>query len=161
MPQTVKVSGPVEYGGGIPNTVKANPKWGSFFSQVSGFTVVIANKIKAYVFVDNRLGGDASAQRDIIENPSTIAHVVGKLPAIEWHVDAEPIDGGQLGLVVYNDRGKALLAGTYNIKSRITKLSTLYPGITNKCKQKASVKATYKTEGGTTVEGEYSVEYEA
>ncbi|TVM00261.1 MAG: hypothetical protein CV087_14945 [Candidatus Brocadia sp. WS118] len=158
MPTVIKVQGKAKGGGKIPANIKPSPEWGSSYSQKSGFTVVVANKVSAFVFLDERIFGDS----ELLKKPSTIGRVVGRVPKIDWKVEAEPIGDGQLGLSIYNERGKALLAGTCKVtaKGLVARLATLYPGITNKCKQTAKVKVTYKTEGGTTVEGEYGIEYE-
>lgn len=153
----VRLNGSFKAGGKIPSGVNPKADWGSSFSREHGF-ILAADRIRLYVFVDNRLM-DISARRVFTSAPATIGHVVGTSPEVDWHVEAEPIATGKLGLVVYNTRKKALLAGTYDLSSSTIELASLYPGITNKCKQTVEIKGTYKS-GDTTVSGDYKIEYE-
>ena len=166
MPKTVKVKGPITHDGAIPASVKARPEWGPHFSSKFGFAVGIADKIKAYVFYDSRLDGKAADRKNFLSQDQFIlCRIIGGAgPEIDWRMDAEPIGTSELGFIVYNNHGKAMYAGTgtHDVNKLKLEIETLYPGITNKCKQKATVKATHTSDdGNTTVSGEYSVEYEA
>ena len=151
MPQTTSYQGDLKTGPKPPTTVKPAAEWGSTYSPDDGFTVRVADKFDVYVFLDQRLI-DVTKRDKLLDKVATIAHVIGRLPALDWRVDAEPIDGGQVGLCIYTHRGKALMAGTGVLKPNgfVFKLATIYPSVTNFCKLTAKVTVEHTSEDGRT-----------
>ena len=110
MPRTVKVNGAIEYRGDIPSTVRTKAKWERFLTRESGFTCVIANKVKVHVFLNESVLTKFPRQRASDGKSFLFARIIGQLPKIDWRVEAEPTSNEILGLIAYNDKGKALLA---------------------------------------------------
>jgi hypothetical protein len=82
-----------------------------------------------------------------LEKPRILAHCRSTL-GHEWVIHSEPLDGNRIGLVIYTARGKAIAAGTGTIQTNgafRAAVSTLYDGITNRCRCKFTVHAKYSS----------------
>ncbi len=87
----------------------------------------------------------------------------GKLPAIDWTIQVQPIGNSQLGIVIYNASGKTMHAGTiaYDENKSAIRLNALYPNVTNVCKQTFEATVTHTSDDGNpTVAGKVTMSYE-
>ena len=125
----------------------------------------VADKIKAHVFYDSRWDAPKAEREKLLSQELfTLAHVTGgRLPAIDWTIQVQPIGNSQLGIVIYNASGKTMHAGTiaYDENRSAIRLNALYPNVTNVCKQTFEAIVTHTSDDGNpTVAGKVTMSYE-
>jgi len=123
----------------IPEDVKPKRTWGKFFDRSSGFSLRLPKTYWLSVFVDRRfMVGTYKRRTAFLSRDRVVAHCVSCVGEV-WELRTERTGPHRIGAVMYTDRGKAIAAGTGEVLRDGTvrgKISTLYPGMTNRAKVK-------------------------
>jgi hypothetical protein len=118
----------------IPAEVKLKKSLGRHFGHEWGVAFRLPRGELASVFLDKGLStGNHRTIMKVLGRASIAGYVVTCENKM-WRIEVEPISAREFGIIIYTQRGKALIAGT----GKVTKagkwrasFKTLYPGIRN------------------------------